>query len=141
MASETAKAQTETPASGDAGEPAGPAENDGTGTAAAATSDGRTEVTLPASGRKARVRQALGKDSIAAGRVLSMADMTNMMAQQMAIAAQCTLVDGEPVTFEDIQEWPLQDVYALIGGVLSGGKSASSVVETLLASSSPPDST
>jgi len=135
MASSNATEQTETPAG------SGGAADGQAAAAAPAQDDGRTAVTLPVSGRTARVRQALGKDSIAAGRLLSMGDSANMMAQQMAIVAQCTRVDGEPVTFEDIQEWPLQDVYALMPAALSGGKSVSSVVETLLGSSSPPDST
>lgn len=119
MASDNAKIQSETPA----------------------TTDNRTEVTLPVSGKTARVRPALGRDSIAAGRVVGMSDATNMMAQQFAIIAQCTTVDGAPVTYEEIQDWPLADVYAVMPVALSGGKSASSLAKTLLGSSSQPAST
>lgn len=118
MTSDNAKTQSETTAT----EPA--------------KSDGRTEVTLPVSGTTARVRPALGRDSIMAGRLVSASDLTNMMAQQMAILAQCVTIDGQSLAYEDIQDWPLADVYAVLPVAMSGGKSVSSLAETLLASSS-----
>ena len=66
-----------------------------------------TDLTL-SDGRLASLREAKGRDLIAASRLT---DDVNALA--LALAAQVLTVAGEPVLYEDLLDWPLRDVVAV----------------------------
>ena len=67
-----------------------------------------TETLTLSDGRLARLREAKGRDLIAATRLT---DDTNALA--LALAAQVLTVAGEPVLYEELLDWPLRDVVAV----------------------------
>jgi len=70
-----------------------------------------TDLTL-SDGRVATIREGKGRDLLAAQR--KMRDSSEMI---FALAAELTMVDGKPVIFEDLLDWPVQDVLAVQNAV------------------------
>lgn len=78
----------------------------------------RYEVELP-SGRKAQVlRHGKGKHLELAERMLPQSTVPGSMKWNMAYIAVKCLVDGNPVTYEDVEEMADLDVLRLVGEVL-----------------------
>lgn len=66
------------------------------------------ELMLP-SGKTALIRDGVGRDLLKAQRVAKQQDEVTF-----ALAAELLTVDGQPVLYEDLLEWPLADVAAVI---------------------------
>ena len=75
----------------------------------------RREVTLP-SGRIAWVlKKITGRHLGLAGRVVGPQDQTNLHFGTMAMMSVACLIDGKPMTYEEIQALDSCDVYAMTG--------------------------
>lgn len=66
-----------------------------------------TTLTL-SDGRLAQLREAKGRDLLAATKLTD-----DPSALSLALGAQVLTIDGDPVLFEDLLEWPLRDVVAV----------------------------
>jgi len=66
-----------------------------------------TTITL-SDGRVAELREAKGRDLIAASRLTD-----DAAALSLALAAQVLTIAGEPVLFEDVMDLPLRDAVAV----------------------------
>lgn len=89
-------------------------------------------------GRKARSRRPTGMDMVRAGRVVAKADVANPQAQQIAVTAMATQIDGHPALYEDVLTWPAEDLYTMIAKATGVGKSSSSTDDTSSPSPRPP---
>lgn len=64
-------------------------------------------------GRVAELRDAKGRDLVAAAKLT---DDPNALS--LALAAQVLTIEGVPVVFEDLLEWPLRDAVAAQGAMV-----------------------
>jgi hypothetical protein len=74
-------------------------------------------ITLP-SGKTALVRRGKGKDLMAAQRALSVGGASDGPGLIMALIAQLTLIDGQPIVYEDVLEMDAADVLELQGEIV-----------------------
>lgn len=80
----------------------------------AAVADTRT-ITLPSSGKTAVIRKGKGKDMRIAARHVNPAQ--DPIGYAMALAAQLTEIDGNPVLPEDLDEMEMDDVGAIMSAL------------------------
>lgn len=80
----------------------------------AAVADTRT-ITLPSSGKVAVIRKGKGKDMRIAARHVNPAQ--DPIGYAIALAAQLTEIDGNPVLPEDLDEMEMDDVGAIMGAL------------------------
>lgn len=80
----------------------------------AANASTRT-ITLPSSGKTAVIRKGKGKDMRIAARHVNPAQ--DPIGYAMALAAQLTEIDGNPVLPEDLDEMEMDDVGAIMGAL------------------------
>lgn len=89
-------------------EPEGPRE-------AAAWAKART-VTLP-SGKVVQIRAAKGRDVVRVQTHMEAQSAKGMAAFTLRMIAQIARCDGNPIMFEDLEEWPAADLLVLEGEV------------------------
>lgn len=89
---------------------------------------GARTVELP-SGRTASIRKGKGRDLIQASRMAGGA--SDGIKISMAIIAVLTLIDGEPLVIEQVEDMDLNDVMKLLAeAVGNGGSSLSSILSS-----------
>ncbi len=81
----------------------------------AAAPAGTKTITLPSSGKVATVRKGKGKDMRIAARNVNPAQ--DPIGYAMALAAQLTEIDGQPVLPEDLDEMEMDDVGAIMSAL------------------------
>jgi len=84
-------------------------------TVAATAPAGVKTVTLPSSGKVATIRKGKGKDMRIAARHVNPAQ--DPIGYAMALAAQLTEIDGNPVLPEDLDEMEMDDVGAIMSAL------------------------
>lgn len=85
------------------------------------------DLSLP-SGRVATVRRGKGRDLIRAHRAV--AGNPEPIAVSLALVAELTQVDGQPLVYEDILAMDLTDVLVLQNEVMGGSPGAENFPET-----------
>ncbi|MCW2248679.1 hypothetical protein M2352_004339 [Azospirillum fermentarium] len=89
-----------------------------------------------ADGKKASIRRGKGRDLLQAARMAGGAQDTIRLA--FGIIAVLTLIDGLPITLEDVEDMGMGDVQTLMAATM--GNDSSSASSTLSSSGSTEDS-